>query len=101
MFYPNEMIAPRKNNPPKRRLIPKKGAILLDVRSLPEYAEGHAKDAILIPIEDLGFFKEVIKGWRRPIMTCSGDGVRSRKAVNRLRKDGIPAFDGGKWEAWE
>ena len=101
MFYPNEMIAPRKTSPLKRRLIPKKGAILLDVRSLPEYAEGHAKDAILIPIEDLGFFKEVIKGWRRPIMTCSSHGVRSKKAVARLRKAGIPAFDGGQWETWK
>ena len=100
MFYPNE-ISRRDQPPPLRpRPKPKKGAILLDVRTLPEYAKGHAEEAILIPIEDLGFFKEVIKGWRRPILTCSGTGVRSRKAVRKLRKEGIPAFDGGSWEKW-
>ena len=100
MFYPSEMT--RHHKPPTLtpKNLPRKGAILLDVRSLPEYAQGHADEAILIPIEDLTFFKDVIKGWRRPIMTCSGSGVRSRKAVNRLRKEGIPAFDGGSWERW-
>lgn len=100
MFYPHEMIS--RHNLPKLtpKPFPKKGAILLDVRTLPEYAEGHAEEAILMPLEDIDFFKGVIKDWRRPILTCSGTGVRSKKAVRRLRKEGIPAFDGGSWEKW-
>lgn len=100
MFYPNELT--RHHEPPTLHPKPirKKEAILLDVRTLPEFAEGHAEEAILIPIEDLSFFKDVIKDWQRPILTCSGTGVRSRKAVRKLRREGIPAFDGGSWEKY-
>lgn len=79
----------------------KEGVILLDVRSLAEFAEGHAKTAILLPIEDLSFFKDVIKSWKRPVLTCSSTGKRSKKAMHALRKEGVPAFDGGAWEAWK
>lgn len=73
----NEML---KNN---------SNAILLDVRSIQEYNEGHLNGAINIPLSEL---KEkancILKNYDNIIIAYCQYGARSEKAVNILKKLG-------------
>ena len=66
----------------------KKGAILIDVRSLQEYKEGHLDNAILIPEYDIN--KKILDRFNindEIILYCS-TGNRSRKVKKKMEKMG-------------
>ena len=67
----------------------KEGAILIDVRSLQEYNEGHLEGAISIPEYELKQRKEElpIDKDTRIILYCS-TGRRSKRGKNKLEKMG-------------
>ncbi len=75
-----------------------KGATILDVRSKPEFAGGHAKGAINIPLDQLPsqlvrFKKEQV------IVTCCASGIRSGNAKKILNQAGFPnVHNGGSWQ---
>lgn len=72
------------------------GATILDVRSKDEYASGHIKGSMNIPLDQLaGQMKKLPKG--KPVVACCLSGGRSGRAVDMLKAEGIEAHNGGGW----
>lgn len=66
-----------------------KGAILVDVRSPQEFAEGHLEKAILLPeYEIIKKANEILPDLTRPIIVYCSSGHRSKKAQKVLQKLG-------------
>jgi len=76
----------------------KKGAIVLDVRTEAEYAEGHVVGSKLIVLDTLPDHIEEIKAFNKPIITCCRSGARSGRAETFLKQHGIDVINGGPWE---
>lgn len=76
------------------------GAVLLDVRSLPEWDSGHAPGATHLPLH------EVIERGRdavgdRPVVVICRSGGRSATAARVLARTGVEAFSvRGGMDAW-
>lgn len=77
------------------------GAIILDVRSPGEFASGHIKGAINVPLQSLNKEVAKIKKLNKPVITCCLSGGRSSIATNVLAQFGIEAFNGGGWKSLE
>jgi len=76
----------------------KQGAIILDVRSKREFAEGHISSSINISVDKLNTSMDLFKDKRRPIITCCASGERSTQARAILKAKGFPeVHDGGGW----
>jgi rhodanese-related sulfurtransferase len=74
-----------------------RGALVLDVRSPREFAQGHAKGARNIP---LGVLKERLGDLERdkPIRTCCASGMRSASARSILLRAGFrDVHNAGPW----
>ena len=74
----------------------KSGAKVVDVRTPAEYAEGHVQDSINIPLNELLNYPEELKKMKG-IIVCCASGIRSSKAANLLKMQGIECLDGGSW----
>ena len=78
----------------------KNGAIILDVRSKGEYAGGHIKGSINIPVDALGSNLSKLKDKNKPIITCCASGMRSASAKSILKSNGYTTFhNGGGWSS--
>ncbi|MBX7108479.1 MAG: rhodanese-like domain-containing protein [Chitinophagales bacterium] len=76
------------------------GAIILDVRSKQEYATGHIKGSINIPVDQLSSSSGKLKDKNRPIITCCASGMRSSSAKSILHAKGYSqVFNGGGWHS--
>lgn len=76
----------------------KNGAIILDVRSKAEYAGGHIKGSINIPVDVLTENLKKLKDKNTPIITCCASGMRSASAKNILLSHGyLVVYNGGGW----
>lgn len=64
-------------------------SLIVDVRNREEYVQGHIKGAINIPLFDLGYHLDLLKG-KKTLLYCN-TGHRSRMASEYLRKRGIDA----------
>lgn len=75
----------------------KNGAILVDVRSPEEFANGNAPGTINIPLSELGSrLGEIPKS--SPIVLCCASGTRSGMAILYLRKNGYRnVYNVGTW----
>lgn len=72
------------------------GATILDVRTPAEFAQGHVKGAVNIPLDQLQrSTAKVPKG--KPVITCCLSGGRSGVAEGILRQQGFEAYNGGPW----
>lgn len=70
----------------------KEGAILIDVRSPQEYAEGHFEGAICIPEYDIQKeIEKTINNKEQKIVLYCDSGGRSKKAQKKLEKMGYSA----------
>lgn len=76
----------------------KENASIIDVRSPKEFASGHAKGSINIPLGNLGAQMGRIKKLPQPIVTCCRSGQRSGMGAAKLRQQGLEAFNGGSWQ---
>ena len=66
-----------------------KGAILLDVRSIQEFKEGHLKNAISMPVYDINKkHNEILTDKNQTIIVYCSTGHRSAKAQKLLKKLG-------------
>ena len=75
----------------------KRGAVILDVRRPAEFANGHAKGAVLIPVHELGARINEVKEMNKPVLVYCRSGVRSGQAAKLLKVNGIEAYNvGGK-----
>lgn len=77
----------------------KEGAIILDVRSKGEYANGHIKGSMNISVDTLnGNLVKLNKS--KPIITCCASGMRSGSAKNILLANGFKeVYNGGPWNS--
>jgi phage shock protein E len=76
----------------------KDGAIILDVRSKGEYAGGHVKGSVNIPLDQLGNNLKKLKDKEQNIITCCASGMRSGSAKNFLKQQGYTnVHNGGSW----
>lgn len=76
----------------------KEGATIIDVRSKSEYATGHVKGSINIPLEQIGNNAEKLKSHSH-IITCCRSGNRSGMAMRTLKSKGlINVTNGGSWQ---
>ena len=78
----------------------KEGAIIVDVRSKGEYAGGHVKNSINIPVDQLSANLSRLKDKNKPIITCSASGMRSSSAQTMLKNAGYTkVYHGGGWKS--
>jgi rhodanese-related sulfurtransferase len=78
----------------------KAGAVILDVRSKREYAGGHIKGSINIPVDVLSSSLSRFKDKEIPIITCCASGSRSAMAKSILKSNGFEAvYNGGGWSS--
>lgn len=76
----------------------KKGAVILDVRSRGEFAGGHVKNAINIPVNELQNNLSKLKDKNKTIITCCASGMRSASAKGILKNNGYTdVHNGGGW----
>jgi rhodanese-related sulfurtransferase len=75
-------------------------AILLDVRTLEEWNEGHATGALHIPIDELLAGKREGLDKSVPIYTYCRSGGRAGRAKDFLVEQGYQAVNAGGLEDW-
>lgn len=74
------------------------GAVIVDVRSKSEFASGHVKGAINIPLEQIANQAEKLKKHSH-IITCCRSGNRSGMAKYTLQSKGLTnVTNGGSWQ---
>ena len=76
----------------------KQGAIIIDVRSTGEFAGGHIKGSINIPVDRLNKELNKLRDKNKVIITCCASGMRSASAKNILISLGYTeVYNGGRW----
>lgn len=74
------------------------GAIILDVRTKEEYAGGHIKGSLNIPLQNLTAASIAKLDKQKPIITCCASGMRSASAKGMLKSQGFTeVHNGGGW----
>jgi len=63
--------------------------LVLDVRTEEEFEEGHAANALNIPLHNLPDHWEEILGMKKPVVTYCRSGARSSQATSFLKAQGI------------
>lgn len=77
----------------------KNGAKIVDVRSKAEYASGHIKGSINIPLNELSRLPKSLKP-EHTIITCCASGMRSAAAKSQLKAMGFSqVHNGGGWHS--
>lgn len=76
------------------------GAILLDVRSLGEFAGGHLAGAVNIPVDQIGSRADELASKGKKIVVYCASGMRSASAARILKSKGISVFDLGSMSRW-
>jgi phage shock protein E len=75
----------------------KNGAQIIDVRTRGEYASGHVKGSVNIPLNELSSSVAKIKK-NVPVITCCASGMRSASAKSTLSSLGFKeVYNGGGW----
>lgn len=73
------------------------GAQIIDVRTRGEYAAGHIKGSINIPLNELSTQIKKLKK-EKAIITCCASGMRSASAKSQLKSLGFTeVYNGGGW----
>ncbi|MFQ3182763.1 MAG: phage shock protein E [Polaribacter sp.] len=75
-----------------------KEAIVLDVRTLEEWNEGHVEGAKHIVLTVVPSEIEQIKSWGKPIIAVCRSGGRSGQAAQFLTQNGVDVINGGPWQ---
>ena len=73
------------------------GALVLDVRTLGEYRNGHVEGSMHVPLQQLEKKINAIKKQKKTVVTVCASGMRSGKAAKVLRAAGLEAHNGGPW----
>jgi phage shock protein E len=76
-----------------------KGAIIIDVRSVGEYKNGHIKGSKNIPLDTIHSKVNEIKRMEKPVIVCCQSGMRSAQANSVLKSNGIESMNGGGWQS--
>ncbi len=73
------------------------GAVIVDVRSQPEYRSGHIKGSLNIPLDIIRQKTAELKKKGKPVITCCASGMRSGSAAGILKQAGVETYNGGSW----
>ena len=74
-----------------------RGAQIVDVRTAGEYASGHIKGSVNIPVDALKSHMAKLKK-DKPVITCCASGMRSGSARSILIANGFgEVYNGGSW----
>ena len=76
----------------------KNGAIVLDVRTNEEYAEGHVEGSEHIVLQTLPGKVSEVKAYGKPVIAVCRSGARSQQATDFLKQQGLDIMNGGPWE---
>ena len=73
------------------------GAVIVDVRTKAEYQQGHIRNSVNIPLDQLeSKMKKMDKD--KPVITCCASGARSASAKSFLTSSGFTqVHNGGAW----
>lgn len=74
-----------------------KGAVIIDVRTVTEFQQGHIPGSRNIPLNEISKKIEQIRKWNKPVITVCQSGTRSASAKTFLATAGIEAYNGGAW----
>lgn len=89
LFYKNRCYCENEINKEQLEKIVNKGAVLVDVRSLQEYNEGHLENAISLPEYEIkNKAEKVLLDKTQTIIVYCTSGYRSEKAKKKLEKLG-------------
>lgn len=75
-----------------------KGAVVVDVRTVAEFMEGHVSGSKNIPLNEIDSNIEEIKQLDKPIIAVCRSGARSGTATNILKDQGVNIINGGPWQ---
>lgn len=78
-----------------------KGAVIIDVRTVGEFREGHIKNSKNIPLDNIFSKINEIKRLEKPVIVCCRSGMRSAQAASILKNNGIDVMNGGGWQSLE
>ena len=73
------------------------GAVVIDVRTIEEFQEGHVQGSKNIPLNTIGSHLDEIKNLNKSVITCCRSGARSGSAATILKQHGVDAINGGPW----
>ena len=74
-----------------------RGAVIVDVRTTGEYAGGHVRGSLNIPLDQLRNGMAKLKK-DKPVITCCASGMRSGSARGMLQSAGFSeVHNGGSW----
>jgi len=77
------------------------GALLVDVRTAPEYESGHIAGAINVPLQELEQRKQELGDPTKPVVLYCRSGARSSAATSILRRSGFQQVnDLGAMRRW-
>ncbi len=76
----------------------KQGAVVIDVRTKGEYAGGHIKGSLNIPVDQVSQNTNRFTDKNKVIITCCASGMRSGAAKDILKSKGYAnVYNGGSW----
>ena len=73
-------------------------AVILDVRTVGEFKQGHCEGSVNIPLDQLHSQLSKLKKQKRPIVACCATGRRSGIAAEWIRQSGMASMNGGSWQ---
>jgi phage shock protein E len=94
------MLFSRTPQPKRGRELVTNGALLLDVRTPEEFASGHVRGAVNIPVQELAGRMHELGSTGRDIVVYCRSGGRSATAASLLRRAGFRVEDIGPMSAW-
>lgn len=75
-----------------------KEAVILDVRTLAEWDEGHIEGSKHVVLSLIPLEIEQIKSWGKPVIAVCKSGGRSGQATQFLAQNGVDVINGGPWQ---
>ena len=76
----------------------KKGAVVIDVRTIEEWNDGHIKGAKHIVLQTIPEYVEELKSSETSYIAVCKSGGRSEQAAQFLRSQGLDIINGGPWQ---
>lgn len=75
-----------------------KGAVVIDVRTIPEFNQGHVEGSHNIVLDVVPYKIEEIKALGDSFIAVCRSGARSGSAANFLEENGLDIINGGPWQ---
>lgn len=75
-----------------------KGAVVIDVRTIAEFEQGHVEGSHNIVLDTIPYRIEKIKALGDSFIAVCRSGARSGTAANFLTDQGLDIINGGPWQ---